>query len=150
MYSSLNVLITARPAIAVYSIWIIIGTFISNLAFSPWINTCIGFYNRKAFILMLIYTTVATILNLLAFLLSIPFLLDKLKAINALLVFQLIFILTALVFNCIIMVTIVLFLKFHLELIFNNFTTLETLELKRQGKSAENSRSQYNIGIIGF
>ena len=76
---------------------------------------------------MLIYTTIATIMNLMAFLFSIPFLLGKVGNMNAVLVFQLIFILVALVFNCIIMVTIILFLKFHLELIFGNFTTIETL-----------------------
>lgn len=39
--------------------------------FSPWVNTCIGFYNRKAFILMLFYTTVIATLNILALVLCI-------------------------------------------------------------------------------
>lgn len=32
---------------------------------SPWFILCIGFYNRKAFILMLLYTTILTTLNIL-------------------------------------------------------------------------------------
>ena len=46
-------------------------------------------------------------------------------------------ILCALVLNCIIFVTILLFLKFHIDLILRNYTTLETLELKRQSKDAD-------------
>lgn len=65
-------LIIAPPVIAVCSIWTIIG--MRSIIFSPWINSCIGFYNRKAFILMLFYTTVMTFLNLLIVVLSIgPF-----------------------------------------------------------------------------
>lgn len=42
--------------------------------------------------------------------------------------------------------TILLFLKFHIELILRNYTTLETLELKRQAKDAEKVESEYDIG----
>ena len=68
-------LITVLPVIGVFLIWIITGNCTFNL--SPWINSCIGFYNRKAFILMLFYTTVMTILNVLITLLSISPLTEK-------------------------------------------------------------------------
>ena len=55
-------------------------------------------------------------------------------------------ILCALVLNCIIFVTILLFLKFHIDLILRNYTTLETLELKRQSKDADKVQSEYDIG----
>lgn len=37
-------------------------------------------------------------------------------------------------------------MKFHVELILKNYTTLETLELKRQNKDAEKTLSEYDIG----
>jgi hypothetical protein len=45
------------------------------------------------------------------------------------------FIVIAFVFNMVILVTIVIFMKFHIELILSNTTTIETLQLKA-GKPA--------------
>ena len=44
-------------------------------------------------------------------------------------------IVAAFVLNCIVLGTIVVFLKFHLELILKNSTTLETLEAKKSGRA---------------
>lgn len=82
------------------------------------------------------YTTLITFLNIIAFVCSIPSLLDSLKVVDTSLIIHLLVILGALVLNCIIFVTILLFLKFHIDLILKNYTTLETLELKRQLKDS--------------
>lgn len=124
--------------------WIITG--IVSINSSPWINGCVGFYNRKPFILMNFYTTLVTFFNIVAFLLSIPSLLKRFQDLNTSLIVHLMVILIALVLNCIIFVTILLFLKFHIDLILRNFTTLETLELKRQSKDADKVQSEYDIG----
>ena len=96
-------------------------------SFSPWINGCVGFYNRKPFILMNFYTTLITFLNILAFLFSISTFIKRFENLNSSLILHLLIIMVALVLNCIIFVTILLFLKFHIDLILRNYTTLETL-----------------------
>ncbi len=73
------------------------------------------------------YTTLITFLNILAFIFSIPSIILRLSNIDSILVLHLIVILIGFIFNCIIFVTISLFLKFHIELILKNYTTLETL-----------------------
>lgn len=56
------------------------------------------------------------------------------------------FIIIAFVLNSVIFFAILNFLKFHLGLIFSNYTTLEILELKRQGKSEDPPSSKYDMG----
>ncbi len=91
---------------------------------------------------MNLYTTLLTFLNIIAFLLSIPSLLTHFKEqIDSGFILHIIVIIGALVLNCIIFITILLFLKFHIELILKNYTTLETLELKRQNKDVEINKS---------
>lgn len=92
--------------------------------FSPWVNSCIGFYNRKAFILMLFYTTVIATLNILALVLCIQPIVEGIQSSTPGVIPRLIFILLAFVLNCIIFVAILNFLRFHLDLIFKNYTTL--------------------------
>jgi hypothetical protein len=69
MFSNHKEPTTVQLAIVASLIWITIGSYYDY--FSPWINGCIGFYNRKPFILMLAYTIVLSFLNILAFILSI-------------------------------------------------------------------------------
>lgn len=92
------------------------------------------------------YTTLLTFFNIVAFLLAIPSLLKQFQQLNTSIIIHLMVILCALVLNCIIFVTILLFLKFHIDLILRNYTTLETLELKRQSKDADKVQSDYDIG----
>jgi len=47
------------------------------------------------------------------------------------------FIVVALVLNMVILITILIFMKFHIELILSNTTTIETLQLKAGKQTAE-------------
>lgn len=51
----------------------------------------------------------------------------------------------AFVFNMVILVTIVIFMKFHIELILTNTTTIETLQIK-SGKTSTTDPACVNIG----
>ena len=90
---------------------------------------------------MLFYTILLTLINALIFFICIPTLLGQFKNGNFGSIFTVIVITGSIILNIVIFVTIVLFFKFHLELVFSNQTTLETLELKRQGKDPEEETS---------
>ena len=90
---------------------------------------------------MLFYTILLTLINALVFFICIPTLLGQFNNGNFGSIFTVIVITGSIILNIVIFVTIVLFFKFHLELVFSNQTTLETLELKRQGKDPEEETS---------
>jgi len=73
---------------------------------------------------MLIYTTLATFIDILTFAFSIPTLIQTLGEGDSSVIIKTIFITVAFILNTVIFVTIILFLKFHLQLIFSNTTTL--------------------------
>ena len=91
-----------------------------------------------------------TFINLVAYLASIVTIIDKFKTGNAGFIISGVVITGALILNMIIMVTIALFFKFHIGLVMDNQTTLETLELKRQGKDPDQEPSEFNIGTFYF
>ena len=113
---------------------------------SPWINACIGFKNRKPFILMLVYTILATIINTVTALCSLSSLKEAFESHLAGKITEAVVVVIALVLNLVIMVTIFNFLRFHPKLILNNQTTIETLELARQGKNPDEAESAYDLG----
>jgi len=102
----------------------------------PWINNCIGFFNRKYFMQMLFYMN----LQLLFILtvngkLTVDIILQTVrnrvnlkKEMNEYLAFILVYVL-----DICAAVIIALFLKFHLELVFQNKTTIETIDRKGVG-----------------
>lgn len=99
----------------------------------PWINNCIGFYNKKYFIQMLIYFLLSVLyLDIIyipkSYTLCIQLLYKRKDCWDVTLLMHgfgvvvnhlLIIVLTG--FNC-------NFLKFHLELVLNNYTTIESLD----------------------
>jgi hypothetical protein len=99
----------------------------------PWINNCIGFFNRKYFIQMLFY--LVTIL-MFTILINSKFIFDILYSVafnrvsikndltHSLLT---LFIYTA---DLVMMVVLILFMKFHIMLILQNKTTIETIDKK--------------------
>ena len=86
---------------------------------------------------MLFYTILLTLITFVAFLSSIGVIINKFGSGNFGIIVALLVILVAVILDIVIFVTILLFFKFHLELVFSNQTTLETLELKRAGKDPE-------------
>ena len=116
----------------------------------PWVNNCIGFYNRKYFLLLLYYgvgTLVFFILIMtLNFVETILWYISIYKHPDELSVSKLIIMLTmdAMFFFVIfLIVVLVRFTIFHIELVDKNTTTLENLEHK--GNDYESSVSNYMI-----
>ena len=104
----------------------------------PWINNCVGFWNRKYFILLLIYVLCITYFVTFSlfwdFLQCINWQLDvyyyQSGALNNLMLADAITLEVAFLINCIIMVLITMFLKFHFNLALTNKTTIENLDHK--------------------
>lgn len=99
----------------------------------PWINNCIGFYNRKFFIQMLFYINVLLVYSALV---NFKFTYDIIRRIifarvnirtelNNSLAF--LFMYTA---DIVVLVVLGLFFKFHLNLVLDNKTTIETIDKK--------------------
>ena len=117
----------------------------------PWINNCIGFWNRKYFLLLLIYVLLTT--YYVAATMAYEFLLtvkweidafyyssterDRQHLVRSLLI-QVSYILT-----CIVAVLLTFFLKFHIFLASTNKTTIENLD-----KKGKPYRSPYDMGTI--
>ena len=76
---------------------------------------------------MLFYTIALTLINLIAYIFSISIVIGKFNENGAGYIIEVVIITAAIILNTIICVTIFLFFKFHLDLVFSNQTTLETL-----------------------
>ena len=115
----------------------------------PWINNCVGFWNRKYFILLLIYVLLITYFVTFSmawdFLSCIKWQLDVYyysnTSTNNYLLADSIALELAFVINFTIMCLMTMFLKFHIELALTNKTTIETLD-----KKGEPYLSVYDIG----
>lgn len=117
----------------------------------PWINNCVGFWNRKHFLLLLIYVLITTYIIAASMLFdwieSIQWALDVGKTFKGLnlidkkMLYKNMFIQISYLFNCIIACLMTAFLRFHIELALTNTTTIENLERK-----GEKRKSIYDIG----
>lgn len=97
---------------------------------------------------MLFYTILLTLINIIAYTLSFSSILSNFTQKGAGYIINTIVVTAGIILNTIIFVTILLFFKFHLDLVFSNQTTLETLELKRQGKNPDELPSDYDLGTF--
>ena len=102
----------------------------------PWINSCIGFYNRKFFIQMVFYLILTIISTLIANFFSTyelikDMIFNKNFEINSNLVLKIFYIL---IYGIDLVMGFILsqFFKFHIKLILENKTTIETLDHKGQ------------------
>ena len=93
----------------------------------PWINNCIGFYNRKFFILMLFYILTTLFIVNLGMCLGIFDVIENIENFEAKYLLR--------IFPCIttiaLFTVIGMFFKFHIYLILTNNTTIENLDRKR-------------------
>ena len=98
----------------------------------PWINNCIGFYNKKYFIQMLIYFLLSVLyLDFIYIPKSYTLCIQLYKRRDCWDVYLLINGFGVVMNHLIIIVLTVLnynFLKFHLQLVLNNYTTIESLD----------------------
>jgi len=112
----------------------------------PWINNCVGFYNRKFFIQLLLYVYSTIFIILVT---TVPELYCRIRTlcrqINTGSVEVWFCITTALVIMmwcmCLLLVaTLTNFIKFHMKLVLDNYTTIENLERE------EGAKSKFDIG----
>lgn len=105
----------------------------------PWLNNCVGFFNRKYFFQLISY---AWILLFMSFFVSIVPLIKMIimlsktsKVSDPYNLFDFIFLCIAFIQIIVLLVVLTNFISFHYGLIEKNSTTLENLEEKRSGSS---------------
>lgn len=110
----------------------------------PWINNCVGFYNRKFFmqLLFFVYSTIVIIVVT-----SLPDVWRRIMVIvNGRQSVDTMFIISSLVVAmmmcmCVLLLaTLTNFIKFHMKLVMDNYTTIENLERE------EGAKSKFDIG----
>lgn len=110
----------------------------------PWINNCVGFYNRKFFIQLLVYVyaslaivvifTAPNLYHRYTELIRLDFTKEIQKWVE-------IVVLTAtFLMSTLLLCTLTNFIKFHMKLVLENYTTIENLERE------EGARSKFDIG----
>ena len=100
---------------------------------TAWINNCIGFYNRKFFILRLIYSLLSGYTVLYSLLPALISALDILFKSHSLSSSSFLFLLSSLLL-ILVLITLSKFTVFHLQLLLKNSTTIESLENSYNGK----------------
>ena len=122
----------------------------------PWINSCIGFYNRKFFIQMVFYLIITIFSTIIANSFSTYYLIkdiivNKKFEFNLKFTIQLVY---ALIYGIDIVMGFILsqFFKFHIKLILENKTTIETLDHKGKEFQSKYDKGKWNnwIEVMGI
>ena len=114
----------------------------------PWINSCIGFYNRKFFIQMVFYLIITIISTIIANSFSTYYIIkdiivNKKFEFNLNFTIQLVYIL---LYGIDVVMGFILsqFFKFHIKLILENKTTIETLDHKGKEFQSKFDKGKWN------
>ncbi|EGR29094.1 hypothetical protein IMG5_163250 [Ichthyophthirius multifiliis] len=113
----------------------------------PWIMNCIGYQNRKFFILMIFYITLTVFFIVLVELLELIQFFENYKNIR----FDVNTILKIIGFTTSVFFLGVIsnFFKFHIQLLMTNSTTIETMDKQRQeqqGQIVVNKQNPFDLG----
>ena len=107
----------------------------------PWVDNCIGFYNRKYFMLLLIYVVILTIyidISEVYFVIEMSIRLFK-KHVRYSEIIHLGFVVICYIAVFVFSIIITMFLKFHLQLVFENSTTIESLDQEHKNENAKSN-----------
>ena len=109
----------------------------------PWVDNCIGFYNRKHFMQLLIYAVILTIyIDISEFYFIFNMFMKLIKGyIRYSQIIRLGFVIICYIAVFVFSIIISLFLKFHINLIFENSTTIESLDVEHKADNAK-----FNLG----
>lgn len=112
----------------------------------PWINNCVGFYNRKFFIQLLSYVYLSLIIVVLF---TIPEIYTRSMELtrspnrygeSTYFCLETVFLTLAFCMATLLICTLTNFIKFHMKLVLENYTTIENLERE------EGAKSKFDIG----
>jgi len=110
----------------------------------PWINNCVGFYNRKFFIQLLFYVYSSILIIVLS---TIPAIISRSvrmcrrdEDVNVLFYIRNVLILLMFLMCLLLLGTLTNFIKFHMNLVLDNYTTIENLERE------EGAKSRFDVG----
>ena len=109
----------------------------------PWVDNCIGFYNRKFFMQLLIFVVILTIyidISEAYFVIDMCIKLVK-RHVKYSEIAHLGFVVICYVAVFVFSVIITMFLKFHLQLVLENSTTIESLDQEHKNENAK-----FNVG----
>ena len=109
----------------------------------PWISNCVGYSNRKFFMLFLFYIILTLVFCLAC---EIPLAIEEWLAIfsnDKIIVPQTIIRAVALLVQLAFLIVIITFFKFHVELVLTNSSTLDNLERQRNPNAGPNI---YDVG----
>jgi hypothetical protein len=109
-----------------------------------WINNCVGFFNRKYFILLLFNIVICTYLVIFALFSVVSSKTYSLLQDHRIPSFEESCLIGAFTLNSILSVTLSFFFKFHLKLILSNSTTIETMDKKVLNKTTFNRGTKEN------
>ena len=105
----------------------------------PWVDNCIGFYNRKYFMQLLIFVVILTIyidISEAYFVFDMGIRLIK-KHVKYNEIIHLGFVVICYIAVFAFSIIITMFLKFHLSLVFENSTTIESLDQEHKNENAK-------------
>jgi len=110
----------------------------------PWINNCVGFYNRKFFMQLLLYAYSCLIIIISSSIFDLYARFEKLtkewSSLTNWYVASSVCVVMAYMMCLLLIFTLTNFIKFHLKLVLENYTTIENLERE------EGAKSKFDIG----